>query len=327
MLANKSCHLANFDGEEELFTVGSANCELLWIVQSDEQNLPIGTLLNCVNNESSRRKISMRHNRSTLKDELIQESALGRVLLQHAYGRADEAASTEERNVHCQCANVLLRDLPSGRPYFRLARSPLFNANISHDSGCVAIAGTARGFVGVDIMRVWTGPQKRPVKEHLKNSSLSLLTSELDWIGSQVDVLRAFLSVWVAKEAAAKATGWGFSKNTDPETLLVKPLTPPMSFQVTFLKLHDQDGKNPVVFVNEEEVTFGGLPYIVGTAVVPHSATFVMEDLRATVDTTPTRPPSRQIETAPPLGRAVSKPSSLQPLQIGASVGVLSVIR
>jgi len=80
--------------------------------------------------------------------------------------------------------------------------------NWSHAEGCIALALTQCGEIGIDIEGAW-----RHRGDYLDIARDYFLESEREWIGSELGTAswERFLSLFVQKEAWLKATGTGLS--------------------------------------------------------------------------------------------------------------------
>ena len=95
------------------------------------------------------------------------------------------------------------RDGPNGKPMLA-AGFPAIEFNISHSDGCVAVAVSKDGPVGIDLECVASDLRSEIVEDVLtaaERDGLLQLSAEEKW--------RRFMRIWTAKEACAKALGLG----------------------------------------------------------------------------------------------------------------------
>jgi 4'-phosphopantetheinyl transferase len=139
-------------------------------------------------------------------EELARASALrqpadraryraARMLLRHALSKAadDEIAPAEWR----------YREGPHGKPVLA-AGFPAIEFNVSHSDGCVAVAVSKHGPVGIDLECTAADLRSDIVEDVLtpaERGRLAQLSADERW--------RHFMLIWTAKEACAKALGIG----------------------------------------------------------------------------------------------------------------------
>jgi phosphopantetheinyl transferase len=118
-----------------------------------------------------------------------------RMLLRHALSKAVDGAIAP--------VEWRYRAGPNGKPMLA-AGFPAIAFNISHSDGCVAVAVSRDGPVGIDLECVAPDLRSSIVEDVLtraERDSLSRLPAEAQW--------HRFMRIWTAKEACAKALGLG----------------------------------------------------------------------------------------------------------------------
>ena len=118
-----------------------------------------------------------------------------RMLLRHTLSKAvgNEVPPAEWR----------YRDGPNGKPMLA-AGFPAIEFNISHSDGCVAVAVSKDGPVGIDLECIAPDLRSEIIEDVLtaaERDGLLQLSVEEKW--------RRFMRIWTAKEACAKALGLG----------------------------------------------------------------------------------------------------------------------
>lgn len=93
--------------------------------------------------------------------------------------------------------------LEHGKPYF--PSHPELSFNITHTNRTMAIIVANKGPVGIDIETIKMRKNFQGLEERI------LFPLEQDWLKQQPDYLKAFFTLWSAKEAYLKATGTGLS--------------------------------------------------------------------------------------------------------------------
>jgi phosphopantetheinyl transferase len=153
-----------------------------------------------------------------------------RMLLRHALSKAagGEIGPAEWR----------YRDAPNGKPMLA-ASFPAIEFNISHSDGCVAVAVSKDGPVGIDLECVACDLRSGIVEDVLtaaERDSLLQLSTDEKW--------RRFMRIWTAKEACAKALGLGLGLDFrrmevgfDPLRVLISSDFGPARFEVAMRDL------------------------------------------------------------------------------------------
>lgn len=89
------------------------------------------------------------------------------------------------------------------------AHLSVFDFNISHDEGLVAGASSARGRVGIDVMRAKVREVSGFFTEFLPSLSEALTAREYRWIQASPCPVDLLFALWTVKEAYVKARGDG----------------------------------------------------------------------------------------------------------------------